>query len=108
MQSLPVTVNLNAYGGDSWAQTFVFKDGDALHDLTGATIASWVRNPAGTTTHLVVSVDDPTNGEVTIGPPSGGLPSGIYAYDVEVDDTNGVLTWVKGQLSVEGDVTNAT
>jgi hypothetical protein len=107
MESLPVTVNLSAYNGDSWSQTFVFKDGDQVHDLTGATVASWARS-SEETVHLVVTMDDPTSGEVTIGPPSGGIDPGVYAYDVEVDDTNGVLTWVKGQLSIVGDVTNAT
>jgi hypothetical protein len=108
---LPATVDLTAYRGDTWAQTFRFlTDVDAPLDLTGADVAAWARSDyPKTVEHLLVSVDDPTTGVVTIAlPQNGASAAASYEYDVEVTGSDGtVTTWVRGKLTVEQDVTNA-
>jgi len=104
---LPATVDLSAYRGDSWSQVFHFQSAGAPLNLTGATVACWARNSDRSAHQLPVTVDAP-NGAVTLTMPSGGIPPGGYAYDVEVTMPDAsVTTWVRGRLSVERDVTNA-
>lgn len=57
-------------------------------------------------TPLVVEVDDPTGGHVFIRLPAESLPVASYFYDVEITEDGVVTTWVKGELTVERDVTN--
>ena len=107
MAPMPATVDLTAYRGDTWAQTFRLLEADAPLDLAGATVASWVRKFDGSVEELVVTVNG-TPGEVTISQPAGGLDCGSWKYDLEVDDPDGsVTTWVRGTLTVTPDVTNA-
>jgi hypothetical protein len=73
--------------------------------LTGATVASWA---AFNGTHVVLptTIIDAANGRISIAlPPS--MVAGKYQYDVEVTDSNGVNTWVRGILDVIQDITNA-
>ena len=111
--ALPAEVHLDAYRGDSWAQTFRLKGIDpdtgleeAL-DLTGCEVASAVRDVAGAITPINVQVTlPPTLGEVTIGLPPE-LEAGKYGYDVEVTEPTGIVTtWVRGRLNVVDDVTH--
>ena len=104
--SLPGTVNLVAYRGDTWAQQFRFLFDAIPLDLTGATVASWAEN--GRSYPLVVELDPvPTTGQLTLKLPAS-LPPGQFRYDVEVTDAGGeVTTWVRGLLNVYADVTNA-
>jgi hypothetical protein len=105
--TLPLEADVTVYHGDSWALVYQLADDEATaHDLTGATIASSVVDGTGTLTALVAQPDaDPTTGQVTITPPAAGLAAGVYRYDLEVTDASGVLTWVRGQLAVQPDVT---
>jgi hypothetical protein len=104
--ALPATVDLEAYRGDSWSQTFHFMAAGKPLDLTGAIVACWARNSDRHVEHLEVTVDA-LNGAVTLAMPYGGILPGGYAYDVEVTMPGGkVTTWVRGRLSVERDVTN--
>ena len=103
--ALPAVVDLTAYRGDTWSQTFRFLEAGAPVDLTNATVASWAKTFDGSHVELIVEKGDP--GEVTIELPAEGLDCGAWAYDVEVTDGEDVTTWVKGTLTVEGDVTNA-
>jgi hypothetical protein len=108
---LPVDVPLSVYRGDSWATTFrLLLEGDPPEpvDLEDATVEAWARRIDGTHVELVCTKGAP--GEVTLSAPPidvDELGCGVYAYDLEVRDNGDVTTWVKGQLVVEGDVTNA-
>lgn len=100
MTSLPVWIKLTAHHGDTWSQTFRFLDGTTPHDLTDATVAANARNGNGVLTPLVATVGDP--GEITITAP--GIPAGMYEYDVQITEVDGVLTWVHGRLAVNQDI----
>jgi hypothetical protein len=102
--SLPETVNLDCYHGDTWAQTFRLLDAGAPEDLTGATVASWARK-SELVEPLAAYVTGP--GEVTIAPPPAGLARGPWEYDLEITyPDQRVVTWVRGRLIVERDVTH--
>jgi hypothetical protein len=104
---LPAIVNLAAYHGDSWAQTFRLKYGATPVDLAGATVAAWAITRAGGVVELAAAVTNAAGGEVQISVGPGGLPKGTYTYDVEVTGSaGGVTTWVRGTLTVPADVTN--
>jgi hypothetical protein len=105
MPDLPVTVNLRAYRGDTWAQTFRFIHDDVPIDLTDAAVASWAESPEGCWQLVAAPADD---GLVTISMPDPPLDANPYSYDVEVTNPDGTITtWVRGRLTVEQDVTNA-
>lgn len=108
-EGLPVRVDLCAYRGDTWAQTFRFVDSDGEPiDLSAATVASWARSSDGEETATMLAASNGTPGQVTIGQPEGGLRVGNWQYDVEVTSDDGtVTTWVRGHLRVNQDVTNA-
>ena len=104
----PTRVDLDAYHGDTWTQTFRLKSGATPAsatpvNLTGATVACWAQNGSAEPVPLTASVTNPTGGEVTIG---GSLFPGSYEYDLEVTLAGVVTTWIRGQLSVEEDITN--
>ena len=103
----PAVINVRAYHGDSWSQTFRFLDNNLPVDLTGATVESHARGTLADTTPLTVTVLDPTDGQIQIGPPGGGLEPDRYTYDVQVDQAGGVRTWVSGWLRVYADITDA-
>lgn len=98
--SLPARVDLDAYHGDTYVQTFLLPV-----DLTGATIAAEARNRAGDVTELSVEVTDAPTGRIDLGLPAD-FPYGPYVYDIEVIAGGEVRTWVRGNLRVERDVTN--
>lgn len=105
---LPALQNLRRYHGDSWTIVLQLNDDAATrHDLTGATVTAAARSTTTSAAVILLSAsagDDPTAGTVTVGPPSGGLQAGLYAYDVEVADGASTITWVRGELAIEGDV----
>ena len=105
MSAFPAKVDLVAYRGDTWAQTFRFLQGGSPVDLISATVASWALSPSGEVVPLVVTFGAP--GEVTISQPEGGLTPEQWAYDVEVTNAGVVKTWVRGRLGISADVTNA-
>jgi hypothetical protein len=103
---LPVTYNLKAYRGDTWAQTFRFVFGGTPVPWSGATVACWAVSRSEQYELPCVPGDE--DGLVTIRMPDPELPAGAYSYDVEVTDSGGIVTtWVRGRLTVEQDVTNA-
>lgn len=109
MSALPVTVNLDVYRGDSWAQSFAFKFGGAPVDLSGCVVDAWMRSPSEKVYPLDVAVDDAAAGAITVRFPVGAdlPPPNAYVYDIEVTDPNdNVLTYVRGRLLVARDVTN--
>jgi hypothetical protein len=105
--SLPVLVDLSAYRGDDWLQQFRLCDGpDVPTDLSGATIEATARSDRHVVT-LDATIDDTVGGLVSIALPLDAIAD-VYRYDVEVTDADGnVTTWVRGQLTIRQDVTNA-
>src|SRR5262245_34330962 len=104
---LPGNADLQAYRGDSWSQTFTFRENNVLVNLTGATIAAWARDQSGAIFHFNVA-NGGAAGTATLSFPVPPFPPGTYRYDVEVTDSTGkISTWVRGNLRIEGDITNA-
>ena len=104
MSSLPVSHDLTAYAGDTFAETFRFLEAGEPVDLTGDTVTAQARAAAGEPIELLVVVlDPPTDGQVTLGLPDG-LEPGAYDYDIQVDAAGTVTTWVRGTLTIDPDV----
>jgi hypothetical protein len=109
MSALPSVVDLEAYHGDTWSQTFRLSDGTDYIDLTGSDVTCSAiaqdGNNFGTAYPLNV-VKGSNTGEVTIsftGAPMS-VPVGHYAYDLQVADDE-IVTWVRGTINVIPDVT---
>jgi len=103
--TLPVIHDLDAYRGDSWAQTFRFKRDTTYEDLTSATVTGALKGSDGVTHPLTVTKTDATNGEVTVQLPSEELPYPFYDYDIQVAMSGETQTWVRGRLAFTDDVT---
>lgn len=103
---LPAAVNLTAYHGDTWTQVFRLRLGATPQDLTGATVAAWAKSSVGAIVHLAALIVDPVAGLIEIGIGPDGLPSGTYAYDVQITQTATVVTWIRGSLVVTADITD--
>jgi hypothetical protein len=108
MTKLPITVNLNAYHGDTWRQLFRFKRNDTPVDLNSVSIASQARR-ISTSSRIPLDISVETDpGLMTLSLPSD-IDAGAYAYDIQIIESNGdVKTWVKGKLVIEKDETNVT
>ena len=105
---MPGEAHLEAYQGDTWAQTFRFLESGVPVDLTGAAVASTARRITGTTeAELQATIaEPPSSGEVSISSPATGpLAQGAYDYDIELAAGGTIRTWVKGRLVVHRDVT---
>jgi hypothetical protein len=102
---LPAVVNLTAYQGDTWSQTFRFKQDTVPLNLTGATVAAWAKPYSGPVVILTATITNAVGGEVQLSA-TAPLPTGGYQYDVEVTKASVVTTWVRGTLTVNADVTN--
>lgn len=104
-QALPVSVDLSAYRGDSWEQSFRFLHGQDPIDLSLATVKSEARNANGVRITLVTVITDPLDGAIVLRLPPELTP-GSYVYDIEVSISGTVTTWVRGTLGLARDVTN--
>jgi hypothetical protein len=104
MSALPASVDLSAYRGDSWTQTFRLLEGTVPFDLTGATAASWAALNGQPPIVLPTTIG-PDPGTVKIALPTT-IAAGAYRYDLEITKTGVVTTWIRGRLVVEQDVTN--
>src|SRR5215471_15862381 len=104
MADLPVTHNLRAYRGDTWAQTFrLIWEGQPV-DLSTSTVTAWAVNC--TDRWALVTTGD-QDGYVTVALPDPPLNPATYQYDIEVTDPNAVVTtWIRGRLTVTADITN--
>lgn len=106
MTKLPVTVNLDAYHGDTWWQSFRFKRNDAPIDLNSVSIASQARRISTSILIPLVIAIESNPGLMTLSLPPD-IDAGTYAYDIQITEANGdVKTWVKGKLVIEKDETN--
>jgi hypothetical protein len=104
--NLPATVNLTAYHGDSWTQTFRLKYEAVPVDLTGATIAAWAQAWNGTIVQLTTTITNALGGEFQLSVGPAGWVFGSYTYDVELRQGTTVTTWIRGTLTVTADITN--
>jgi hypothetical protein len=104
--TLPATVDLASYQGDTWTQTFRFLAGDQPIDLTTIELTAAARDRWDRLTPLTVTVTDAADGTIQLSLPQGGLPSGLYEYDIQSDDElAAIATWVRGGLQITEDVT---
>jgi hypothetical protein len=104
---LPARIDLSAYHGDTWSQTFKLYEAGQPADLTGATAACHLKPRTGATIPITATVTAPTTGEVTITLPATPPPPARYEYDLEVTKAGVVTTWAFGHLNLRSDVTNA-
>ena len=110
--SFPTNVGtLSVYAGDTFSQTFTFKEDDTAIDLPTQGWASWTaqyRRNESSTTAVSFSVDDSSadSGQITItlsAAQTATLESGVF--DLQATQGSVVRTWVRGGLSVSEDVT---
>jgi hypothetical protein len=103
----PGIVNLVAYYGDDWSQTFGLKEDTVPVDLTGHTILSEALSPDGVYHTLEAAITTPTQGQIQLSIPSGqGPPPDTYKYDIQTTDSMGkIKTWIRGRLLVKEDIT---
>jgi hypothetical protein len=104
--TLPATVDLACYQGDTWTQTLRFLTDDTPIDLTAIEFTAACRDRWDRLAPLTVTVTDPADGTIELSLPAGGLPAGLYEYDIQADDElAAVSTWVRGGLQITQDVT---
>jgi len=107
-KQLPITVDLNAYHGDTWRKMFRFLRNDDPIDLNSVSIASQARRISTSTLIPLDIAIEPDPGLMTLSLPDD-IDAGAYAYDIQITELNGdVKTWVKGKLVIEKDETNVT
>ena len=102
---------LSVYAGDTFSQTFTFKEDDEAINLVTAGWTSWTaqyrRNPDSTTAvSFAVDTTDAATGEITISltaTQTGTLEAGVF--DLQATQGSVVRTWVRGGLNVTRDVT---
>jgi hypothetical protein len=106
---LPGTVDLTAYHGDTWSQTFkLYTAPNVPLDLTGATVACWAKaSRNGQAPVTLTTTVGPGTGEIKIALPASPVPpAGPYSYDIEVTKSGVITTWVRGLLDIRQDITN--
>jgi hypothetical protein len=110
--SFPTNVGtLNVYAGDTFSQTFTFKEDDEAINLATAGWSNWVaqyRKTAHSTTSVsfTVNASAAANGQITISlSPSqtAALESGVF--DLQATQGQLVRTWVAGTIVLTKDVT---
>jgi len=102
---------LDVYAGDTFSQTFTFKEDDVAIDLPDEGWGSWTaqyrRNPDSTTAiSFAVDTTDAATGQITISltaTQTGTLEPGVF--DLQATQGFVVRTWVRGGLNVTKDVT---
>lgn len=108
---MPGKANLVLYQGDDYAAVVTVSNGGGSLDLTGYTAQAQIRmGPADSNPQVVVeidtSVDPPNQIGLTIPSDITGQLSGVYAWDLQVIDPNGVVsTLLAGNVTVTPEVT---
>lgn len=104
--SLPAQVNLNAYYGDTWTQSFRFLSGDQPADLTGLELKAAARGTTGIIHPLIATTSDtPTDGTILISL-AEPMDADLYDYDIQAANPDGTTTTiVAGHLRMHQDVT---
>jgi hypothetical protein len=112
----PGTYNITAYQGANWDRTFTITQGGSALNLTGYTSAMQVREAADSTATLVnLNTDGSgivlggTAGTIAVAitsTQSAAIPSGSFAYDLEITSSGGEVTrLLQGAFTVVGNVT---
>ena len=102
---------LSVYAGDTFSQTFTFKEDDEAIDLVEAGWSAWTaqyRKNANSTTAVSFTVDASVavNGQITISlsaAQTANLDSGVF--DLQATQGSLVRTWLTGGISWFKDVT---
>jgi hypothetical protein len=111
--SFPVNVgSLNVYAGDTFSQTFTFKEDDEAIDLVEAGWGTWLaqfRKSTVDTTAVNFAVDASLagNGQITItlsANQTAALGSN-GVFDLQASQSGTVRTWVAGTIAWTKDVT---
>lgn len=105
--------NLVIDQGTTYSLTITVADATgAVIDLTGYTLRAQLRRSYGATSYTSFTTSsgaDPTDGELTISlthSQTSALKSGRYVYDIEIVDTNSVVTRVlEGIVTITPEVT---
>ena len=110
--SFPTNVGtLSVYAGDTFSQTFTFKEDGSAIDLVDAGWSSWTaqyRKNANSTTAVSFTVDASAaaTGQITISlsaAQTATLDSGVF--DLQATQGSVVRTWVTGGINWSKDVT---
>jgi hypothetical protein len=111
----PGTYNLTCYQGADFDQTFTITQGGTALNLTGYTASMQVREAADSTAILLSLTSSSgitlggTAGTVAVvitSAQSSAIPSGSYAYDLELISGSSIVTrLLQGGFSVSGNVT---
>lgn len=110
--SFPTNVGtLDVYAGDTFSQTFTFKENDEAIDLDAAGWTSWTaqyrKNPSSTTAiSFSVNTEDADTGQITIGltaAQTAELESGVF--DLQATQGTAIRTWIRGGITVTKDIT---
>jgi len=110
--SFPTNVGtLNVYAGDTFSQTFTFKEDEEAINLVTAGWTGWTaqyRKNASSTTAVsfAVNASSAATGQITISltaTQTGTLESGVF--DLQATQGSVVRTWIAGGLNVRKDVT---
>jgi hypothetical protein len=110
---LPATRDISIYRGDDYEHVIIFRAGGNPLDVSGETFQAQVRASPSRDSGLALAtftVDDSQAavGIVIISLPkatTGSLPNGHW--DLQVDNGTRQVTWLRGAVEVEGDVTHA-
>jgi hypothetical protein len=109
VEQIPGLVNVVVCQGDTWAQSFLFKEDDVAVDASGWTVTSQVRatEDAATDTDLSVSMDDAGDGIITVtlsASACADLPQ-ENVWDMQRTVAGVVRTLLAGKFTVKREVT---
>ena len=109
----PAQYNVKIWRNDTWAQTFAILANEVAVNLAGSTIVIQVRESASSTTPLLtlstttstITITGTNNNQITLNKVVD-IPSGTYAYDMNVTFPSGVVkTYIWGTFIVQDDIT---
>ncbi|MBP5461581.1 MAG: hypothetical protein J6Y20_05585 [Lachnospiraceae bacterium] len=109
--SIPITINLDCYKGQTFIQNLYFKHNGEAIDLTGKTARAQIRhykNDPDLAAEFRVVIY-PEYGKVALNlsaDETAALMPGIYCYDMKMTDENDIVKyWIEGTFHVKGRVT---
>jgi hypothetical protein len=115
MASFPTDVGtLRVYAGDTFSQTFVFKEGETVIDLVDEGWTGWaaqyrVTRDAATAISFAVDDSEADEGRITIAlsPSQTNQISKAGVFDLQASQNGTVKTWLQGSLAWTRDITRA-
>jgi hypothetical protein len=113
MASFPTDVGtLRVYAGDTFSQTFVFKEGTAVIDFDAEGWTDWAaeyRVTRNAATSITFAVDDSEadEGRITISltPDQTNEITKAGVFDLQATQNGTVKTWLQGSIAWSKDVT---